>query len=200
MTIPAFCVIPICLALLAGSAHAQAADNTELKQVYDADQKDRTMPVGKMDWPPVAARDATRRLRVKELLDQGQVRTGNDYERAAMVFQHGDGAPGDFLFAHILAVTAIGKGNLSARWLATATLDRYLQKIGQPQVFGTQFSGHTENGESKWTMEPYNRTLVSPQLREANCMPDPEEQAAMLLALSKGEEPKPPKHQPCSEK
>ncbi len=27
-----------------------------------------------------------------------------------------------------------------ARWIAAATLDRYLQTIGQPQVFGTQYA------------------------------------------------------------
>jgi hypothetical protein len=39
------------------------------------------------------------------------------------------------------------KSDLDARWIAAATLDRYLQRIGQPQVFGTQFSSTMENGQ-----------------------------------------------------
>jgi len=178
---------------------AKPADNSELNQIYDADQKDRTAKDGKLDWSQVGPRDVARRQRVRELLEHGDVRTGNDYEHAAMVFQHGD-VPDDFLFAHILAVTAIGKGSPGARWLAAATLDRYLQRVGQPQVFGTQFSANTENGkEAKWTMDPYNRTLISPALRDANCVPDFEHQAEMLRAFSKDEDPKPPKKRPCAE-
>jgi hypothetical protein len=172
------------------------ADNAELKQIYEADQKDREATVDKMDWSKVGPRDEARRRRVRELMEQDKLQTGKDYERAAMVFQHGD-IPDDFLLAHVLAVTAIGKGNPGARWLAAATLDRYLQRIGQPQIFGTQFLSHTENEKVSWTMEPYNRALLSPKLLDANCVPDPEDQLEMLKAFEKGEEPKPPKKQPC---
>jgi len=71
-----------------------------------------------------------------------------------MVYQHGKGAD-DILLANALAVTAIGKGNLGARWLAAASLDRLVDRLKQPQVFGTQFQ---RNGDAPWTMEPYNRT------------------------------------------
>ena len=172
------------------------ADNAELKQIYEADQSDRTVSGDKVDWFQVANRDMARRQRVRELMEQDKLVTGKDYEHAAMVFQHGVSAD-DFLLAHVLAVTAIGKGALSARWLATATLDRYLQRIGQPQIFGTQFLSHTENEKVSWTMDPYNRTLLSPKLLDANCVPDPEDQLEMLKAFEKGEEPKPPKKQPC---
>jgi hypothetical protein len=114
------------------------------------------------------------------------------------VFQHGEGSD-DILLAHVLAVTATGKGDMDARWIAAATLDRFLQRVGQPQVFGTQFSFKTENGQETWTMEPYNRSLIGPNLRDANCVPDQEHQAETLNALSKGEEPQAPKKQPCVE-
>ena len=45
----------------------------------------------------------------------------------------------DYLLAHILALDAMAKGFDRAKWLSVATLDRYLQLIGQPQVFGTQY-------------------------------------------------------------
>jgi hypothetical protein len=177
------------------SVSGAPADNAEIKQIFDADQKDREGPPDKLDWPKINPRDAARRSRVRELLEQGQLRTGKDYERAAFVFQHGEGSD-DILMAHVLAVTAIGKGDLGARWIAAAALDRLLQRAGKPQIFGTQFQFKTEGGQTNWTMEPYNRTLVPPGLREANCVPSLEQQSAMLEALSAGREP-PAGKQPC---
>jgi len=176
-----------------------SADNAELKQIYDADQKDREAPPGKaLDWETIGPRDTARQMRVRELIDQGRLNTGKDYERAAMVFQHAEGS-NDILLAHVLAVTAIGKGDVDARWLAAASLDRFLQRVGQQQVFGTQFLYKTENGQKTWTMEPYNRSLIRPDLRDANCVPDQEEQAETLNARRKGEQPPAPKKRPCIE-
>jgi hypothetical protein len=174
-------------------------NNAELKQIYDADQSDREGKIGApVDWEKISPHDAARRKRVRELLDAGAVVTGKDYELAAMVFQHGDGTD-DILFAHILAMTAMGKGDKDARWLAAASLDRFLQRAGQPQVFGTQFNyTQNPNGSQLWTMDPYNRTLVSSALRAANCVPDQTHQASVLDAFKRGEEPQPPSNPPCN--
>jgi hypothetical protein len=189
----------VVFALISNTMAADTStDNTELKQIYDADQNDREAPFGKLDWQKINPRDAARRKRVRDLMEQGRLSTGKDYERAAMVFQHGEGTD-DILMAHVLAVTAIGKGDTDARWLAAATLDRYLTRIGQPQVFGTQFNSKTEGGQTTWTMEPYNRTLIEPNLRDANCVPDQTHQAETLQAISKGREPQPPTKRPCAE-
>lgn len=110
-----------------------------------------------------------------------------------MVFQHGDDSD-DFLLAHVLAVTAIGKGNLNARWLTAATLDRFLHRVGQPQVFGTQY---TKKVGETWTMEPYNRSIIGGAVRDASCVPHQDDQSARLNSLNKDEEPKPPARQPC---
>jgi hypothetical protein len=171
---------------------AEPMDSTELKGIYEADQKDREGSVGAVDWMVVGPRDAARRKRVRELIDAGSLRTGGDYERAEMVFQHGE-TPEDILFAHVLAVTALSKGGLSARWLAAASLDRYLHRLGQPQVFGTQFTNKDVNSKEGWTMDPYNRQLLAPSLLEANCVPDREHQGLMLTAVRRGEEPSAPK-------
>jgi hypothetical protein len=194
-------VSPLLLFVLFGHANAAAAsaDNPELKQIYDADQKDREVEPGKtLDWESINLRDLARRRRVHELIDPGRLATGKDYERAAMVFQHGDSSD-DILLAHVLAVTAIGKGDMDARWLAAASLDRFLKRIGQPQVFGTQFFSKTENERQTWTMEPYNRSLIGLSLRDANCVPDQEHQAETLKAFSTGEQPQAPKKPPCME-
>jgi hypothetical protein len=141
--------------------------------IFDADQADRK-DVGKIDWAVVDPRDAVRRATTKRLLDAGQLRTGNDFYHAAFVFQHGD-EPNDFLLAHTFAVIAAARGRQDATWIAAATLDRYLQRIGQKQIYGTQFitpnGGHT-------TQEPYDRSLVSDPLREALGVPPMKAQEA----------------------
>jgi hypothetical protein len=171
-------------------------DSAELLQLYEADQKDREGSITQsIDWTAVSARDAERRNRVREIIKSGGVRTGKDYERAAMVFQHGS-TPDDILMAHVLAVTALGKGNTDARWLSAAALDRFLHQVKQPQVFGTQFQ--RQEGQP-WTMEPYNRTLIDARVRADNCVPDHDHQARALDALNKGEEPPSPSRPPCAD-
>jgi hypothetical protein len=78
--------------------------------------------MGQIAWGEAGPRDAARRAKVKELLAAGQVRTGDDFERAALVFQHGD-TPNDILMPHILAVTSLGKGNPDARRMSAMTLE-----------------------------------------------------------------------------
>ncbi len=135
--------------------------NAEMKRIIDADQAARA-PGAKTDWSKVGPADADRRSATMKLLDEGVLRTGDDFARAAFVFQHGD-KPDDYLLAHTLAMIAVAKGNNGALWIGTATLDRYLQSIGQKQVYGTQFK--TKEGVPA-TQEPYNRTLISDALRK----------------------------------
>jgi hypothetical protein len=59
-------------------------------------------------------------------------------------------------------MVAVKKGNGDALWIATATLDRYLQSIKQPQIYGTQFPA---SQDLPTTQEPYNRSLISDFLR-----------------------------------
>jgi hypothetical protein len=133
--------------------------NPEMKKIFDADQGDRQLPNGKIDWAVVDKSDAERRVATRKLLAEDKLHTGEDFSRAAFVFQHGE-SPDDFLLAHTLAMIAVSKGKHDALWIATATLDRYLNSIKQPQIFGTQF--HLQNPT---TQEPYNRMLISDALR-----------------------------------
>ncbi len=135
--------------------------NPEMKRLFDEDQAARK-PGPKIDWSKVAPTDADRRLATAKLLRDGALHTGDDFIWAAFIFQHGD-KPDDYLLAHTLALVAMAKGNSGALWIATATLDRYLQNIGQAQVYGTQFK--TKEGVPA-TQEPYNRALISDALRK----------------------------------
>jgi hypothetical protein len=194
-TCPIFAVPAVLIVFATAVPTYAQADDPELKQLYEADQKDRqARPGSALDWEAVSARDVARRRRVRELIDLGRAATGKDYEHAAMVFQHGDTAD-DILMAHVLAVTAIGKGNGDARWLAAAALDRFLQRMGRPQVFGTQYN--MQNGQP-WTQEPYNRDLIGNRLRADNCVPDQDYQVKALEAMRRSEDP-PPAPRPCEQ-
>lgn len=123
------------------SATAVVANSEELKRIYEEDQSDRKPTAGKgIDWNFVGPRDEARELKVKELIGRDCLKSGSDYYYAAMILQHAQ-APDDYLLAHDLCVVAISKGEERAKWLAAASLDRFLVSIGRSQRFGTQFGG-----------------------------------------------------------
>jgi len=154
-------------ALAAQQQSAAPANNIEMTRIFEADQAARKDPA-RIDWNKVAAEDAARRTRTRELLDTGAIRSGSDYWHAAFVFQHG-GTPDDFLLAHTLAVLAVARGRQDATWIAAATLDRYLQSMGQKQIYGTQYRSPAPG--ASWTQDPYDRALISDALREAMGVP-----------------------------
>jgi len=104
--------------------------NVEMTAIFNADQADRSSLA--VDWSIVRPRDEARAARTKALLDEGLLASGDDYYHAAFVFQHG-AQPNDYLLAHALAMVAVARGRRDATWIAAATLDRYLQRIGQQQ-------------------------------------------------------------------
>jgi len=148
--------------------------NAEMKSIFDEDQRVRMTQ--KVDWSVVSRSDADRREATRKLLAAGALHTGKDFQEAAFVFQHGS-TPEDFLLAHTLAMVAVSKGEPTAIWIAAATLDRYLQNIGQPQIYGTQFR---HEGNSPWTQDPYDRTLVSDALRRQLGVPPQDLQQKQL--------------------
>jgi hypothetical protein len=165
-------LILIALASLAVPVGGQQAETTPttgqtskstLRIIYEQDQENRSI-----------ADRARCREQVRQLISEGRVHSGEDYYYAAFVFQHGQ-EPSDYLYAHILAVTAVDKGLRNAIWLSTATLDRYLHSVRQPQVFGTQF-GYGDRDDQ----EPYDRKLVSDPLRVQWCVATESTQAQIL--------------------
>ncbi len=179
--------LPLALSLLLATAPAAAqapVDNPEMQRLFAADQALRVGGDPKRFSDPAFVQrmskdDAARRARTRELLDRGLLTTGKDYFAAAFVFQHGS-HPDDYLLAHSLAMAAMAKGNADARWIATATLDRYLQTIWQRQIYGTQY--RSEAG-SPATQEPYDRTLIPDSLRTALGVPVQAEQDRSRKAM-----------------
>ncbi|MBX9770643.1 MAG: hypothetical protein K2X29_04700 [Candidatus Obscuribacterales bacterium] len=154
-----------------------AASCEEIRLLYEADQADRVQIESSRSatWQTqemikISQRDAERRKRTQELLNDGKLRSADDYYYAAMVLQHGDKAD-DFLLSHILATASLKLGREKSAWLFAASLDRYLMKIGQPQIFGSQFNNPQPADPAKWTNEPYNQKLVSDSLRKIYYQP-----------------------------
>lgn len=160
------CTAPAWAGDHASGSIANRATNPEMTAIYAADQAAREHPAT-IDWDVLRPADQARRARTQALLDAEQLNSADDFYHAAYVFQHGDEAE-DYLKAHALAVVAAARGKPEAAWIAAATLDRYLQRIGQPQIYGTQFL--RPPGE-KWTQEPYRRDILSDALRRATGVP-----------------------------
>ena len=152
--------------------------NAEMTSIFDEDQAARQnwQKLTEAQRDNLVVQDALRRKRTRVLLDAGKLQAGEDFRRAAFVFQHGD-TPEDFLFAHTLAVVALSMGDSDARWIAAATLDRYLTAIGKAQIYGTQFNRAA-------SQEPYDRTLISDGLRMALNVPPVAQQRDPFTAAS----------------
>lgn len=150
-------------------------DNAELARLYREDQSDREPADPKeIDWSKVAPRDKARLARTKELYQENQLNTANDYYHAALILQHGD-VPEDFLLAHEFCVVAISKGRNDkyTRWLAAASEDRFLMNIGRPQRFGTQYQAIPANAPYKLykvdegVTDELRRQMSTPTLAQA---------------------------------
>jgi hypothetical protein len=127
-------------------------------------------------------------VQVRKLLYSSALVTEEDFEHASFVFQHGN-RPEDYLMAHILAVAAVVRGDAKARWISAATLDRYLQSIKQPQMFGTQYSWKDTPQGRQGTQDPYNRDLASDALRREFCVSSLADQGENLKAISESKFP-----------
>jgi len=135
------------LALCAGGARAQKGGkpsqkdvSRELKELYESDQKDQNDE----SWNEGTGaefdrRQKERRDRVMEIIEAGMLAELADWDCAAMLLQHGNSAD-DYLLAHVLSMTCGIEDRPGGRFMCAATLDRFLQTVGRPQIFTTQSS------------------------------------------------------------
>lgn len=114
--------------------------NDELRLLFETDQAERIdhPPYGTPEYWALRERDRLRRVRVTEIIASGGCTSAEDFYHAALIFQHGD-ALEEIAQAHQLAKQSADLGHVTARWLAAASLDRWLMVQGQPQKYGTQF-------------------------------------------------------------
>jgi hypothetical protein len=191
------------LAAQPSSPSNNSAPAKPVRQLFEEDQND--LPghgpngTSTVDEQQYNARVEARKQRVRTMLANGDLKTGEDFYDAAFVFQHGKTAE-DYLFAHVLAMDAVVKGYDAAKWIAAATLDRYLQIIHQAQVFGTQYpldpnkphppEDTTPAGRFKGrTQQPYNDTLLPDSLRTDFCVASRDQQEQVLAFMDTGKRP-----------
>ena len=173
---------------------------TPVSRVHQLEIEDQSENPGNISAEDYYRHGDARRAEIRKLLADGKITSGEDYSDAALIFQHGE-KPEDFLFAHILATQALMRGGSADKWIVAATLDRYLQSIEQPQVFGTQYPGD-KSPENKpkpqvdprvlniqRTQQPYNSKLLPDAVRQDFCVPDVEQQEKNLAIFNTGHRP-----------
>jgi hypothetical protein len=159
---------------------AHPVPNAEMAAIYEADQHARERMDGITDaqWQQIAKDDTDRRAQTHALL--GMLHAGEDFRKAAFIFQHGE-TPDDYLVAHTLALVALAKGDTEAKWIAAVSLDRYLNAIGKPQIYGGNFE--VVNGVAH--QKAFNAALVSDDLRGALGVPPAALQLEQFKAVMK---------------
>ncbi|NIR48489.1 hypothetical protein GWO43_20385 [candidate division KSB1 bacterium] len=113
--------------------------NEVIQALFEVDQQERKEhPVyGSPEYWRLRERDAQRRRQLLEIIENNGLSAPEDYYHAAMVFQHGETVV-EIQLAHTLAKHGAELGYRPARWLAAASLDRWLMYQGKPQKYGTQ--------------------------------------------------------------
>ena len=159
-------------------------DNLKLEEIFQEDQVDRDRVYESPDEvAKLRKRDAARRKTVSVMMELGEVKTKNDLYHTAVIFQHGESAQ-DFMNAHRLATMSGLLGHRTARWLVAASLDRYLMKIGRPQVYGTQFEYNPAQKEYQLKL-PIDETVFLSFEKEMLGVPSANQRVKQLNAKLK---------------
>ena len=136
-----FCTLPLVAQTPVPNAQKQTETHKTVHELFVEDGEEipgAANGMSKLTPKEYDERLAARKATLRAMLADGEIKSAEDFKEAAFIFQHGDN-PEDCLFAHVLALEALIRGEESAKWIAASTLDRYLQAIKQPQIFGTQY-------------------------------------------------------------
>lgn len=146
----------------------------ELKEIFEADQDDRKNLRNKeTNRETIKLKDEARLKRVEELYANGLLEKADDLMNAAMIYQHGD-KPEHYKKAFELANKASGLGHPRGKKFSALAEDRYLLKIGKPQIWGTQFIKHSADGA--WMIkEPFDRDAKTDEERKEMDLPNIDE-------------------------
>jgi hypothetical protein len=181
-----FAFLAVAVVILASVALSRTPDDSSaVHKLYLEDQRDRGVGGPSVESNEMFQGDAARRQQVHAMLDGGTLESAQDFHDAAFIYQHGQ-TPDDYLLAHVLGTVAVAKGDSTSLWISAAALDRYLDSIHQPQVFGTQYHSM---GRSPVTQEPFDRELIPDQLRAVYCVPAITQQKENLAEFNAGKYP-----------
>jgi hypothetical protein len=183
-----------------GPSSQSAQTKGAVSRVHQLEIEDQSENPGNISSEEYYKHGNARRAEIRKLLEEGQITSGEDFSDAALIFQHGQ-TPDEFLFAHVLAVEALMRGGSADKWIAAATLDRYLHAVNQPQVFGTQYPGDKSVGNTpkpqvdprvmniQRTQQPYDAKLIPDSVRQDFCVPDVNQQEKNLAIFNSGHRP-----------
>ena len=148
---------PIAALLLAACFTAASAndDNPALRKLFDADQKERDVPISQMDVATLNAHDREREAAVRLMVQGSELHTSEDFFNAAVIMQHGLESD-DYRLAYSLATIAthMDPANSLAKWLTAATWDRLMISLGRRQWYGTQYQASKNGSMELRPMEP----------------------------------------------
>jgi hypothetical protein len=156
-------------------ATAPTDDSAEIHKLYDDDQAARNFDFSKVttqQLKDMAEGDQKRMARIVVLLNEGKVRTANDFYWAAFLYQHGT-CFDDYHMAHELSVCSMLLGNKEAKWIGAASYDRMLRSGGLAQRWGTQYESPGMTGmrlakvESDGISDNQRKAVVGRTLEEA---------------------------------
>ena len=196
----AFPVAVLNLGSIGLSAQSAAPDTAPVSRVHQLQVEDQSENPGNISAADYYRHGDARRAEVRKLLEEGKLTSGEDFSDAALIFQHGQ-TPEEFLFAHVLAVEALIRGGSADKWIVAATLDRYLQAVNRPQVFGTQYTGDKTAGNTpkpqvdphvlniQRTQQPYDAKLLPDSVRQDFYVPDVSQQEKNLAIFNTGHRP-----------
>lgn len=141
----------------------------ELKEMYDADQKEREDLGSIFDmeaWKIIDEHDLERRKQVARIFAEGCFKTADDYDHAAMIYQHGK-VPDHFYQAFVWARHSVELGGGSEqKHLVALAADRYLVNIGHKQLFGSQVACPNIGGVNCCCVQPIEESFPDSMRKE----------------------------------
>jgi len=134
--------------LLASSFFASQVIASDLLELYSEDQAVRThlrtlakSEVKKYITEVMLPGDKIRMSQAEDILKSSKNLSSEEYFAAAMIMQHG-AEPIHYKKAMEYSIKSLqlDPENKNASWLSCAAEDRYLLKVGKPQIWGTQLN------------------------------------------------------------
>lgn len=154
-------------------------DNSELAEMYKKDQAERMN--GPIDWAVLSKNDSIRRSKVNNMLENGEVKTGQDYYHAAMIFQHGNDTIASGKAVRYMK-KAVELDPSTNKWLLAAAIDRDLMRKGEPQIYGTQFVKNAM--DQPYEQYKMDSTQVTDEQRMAYGVPTLAQQKLQLKSMN----------------
>lgn len=134
--------------LVSFAANAQPTSNEALRVIVKDDYSERSS--ANIDWAVVDLHDKERVIKVTQMLQDGQIKTAEDFYNAGWIFQHGSSAEEIKLAFSFATISArLDPSHPAPKWLGAAALDRYMVWKKLPQWYGTQSQFVKETGKTQ---------------------------------------------------